>query len=668
MHRGAYIPARPLAGVFLLLSAALFPGAPAHAAAASENPTGAESSAGATLEVGHTTLQRCGSAAWCGSLPRPLDPTGAVGGTVPVYFEYYPHTAAAPAAGTLVGAEGGPGYSTTDSREAYLTLFGPLRDSYDVLLMDYRGTGRSGAIDCRELQHAPQLTERNIGTCGRSLGPGAALYSTALAADDLAAVLDALGVERIGLYGDSYGTYFSQVFALRHPKRLRSLVLDGAYPLNGPDYAWYPNYPIAMRRKFNVACERSPACRAIPGSSMEHIGPALRELRAHPFTAHVSYGEGRTLDFKADASALAIVMFAGSPAYASVRELDAAARAFSSGDRAPLLRLMAETLGSVDSRDPTQAPEEFSEGLAAAVSCGDPPHIFDMHLPPAQREAERGRVIAARKASAPDTYAPFTIDEYRRMPLDYTFIDECVSWPAMAPAARPLTFEGVHYPPVPVLVVSGELDNMTSVADGEAAAARFPNARHIVVANSFHVNALPHARNGCAATLVRRFMSQLDAGDDGCAGAISPVPLVPRFARRLHELDPAPALPGHEAGEEALRLVSAALLTCADVITRAKENGAERGIGLRGGTFTVEKRDDGHRLTLHEVRWTEDLVTSGTIDLAGQGGGGRADLRVQTPDAGGELELTWPGGESGARVSVRGTLAGKVIAAETPAS
>ena len=155
MHRGAYIPARPLAGVFLLLSAALFPGAPAHAAAASENPTGAESSAGATLEVGHTTLQRCGSAAWCGSLPRPLDPTGAVGGTVPVYFEYYPHTAAAPAAGTLVGAEGGPGYSTTDSREAYLTLFGPLRDGYDVLLMDYRGTGRSGAIDCRELQHAP---------------------------------------------------------------------------------------------------------------------------------------------------------------------------------------------------------------------------------------------------------------------------------------------------------------------------------------------------------------------------------------------------------------------------------------------------------------------------------------------------------------------------------
>jgi pimeloyl-ACP methyl ester carboxylesterase len=586
-----------------------------------------------------------------------------VGGTIPIYFEYYPHSAAAPAAGTLVGAEGGPGYSTTDSREAYLSLFAPLRDTYDVLLMDYRGTGQSGAIDCSELQRAPQLTERNIGACGRSLGPTAPLYSSALAADDLAAVLDALGIERIGLYGDSYGTYFSQVFALRHPQRLRSLVLDGAYPLSGPDYPWYPNYAISMRRKFDLACERSSACRAIPGTSMEHIAPTLRELRAHPLEAHVRYGEGRTLDFTADASALAIVMFAGSPAYASVRELDAAARAFSGGDRLPLLRLMAETLSSVDSRDPTLAPQEFSEGLAAAVSCEDPPHIFNMHLAPAQRAAERDRIIAARKASAPGTYAPFTLEEYRRMPLDYTFIDECVSWPAVA--AKPLTFEGVRYPQVPVLVVSGELDNMTSLEDGQAAAARYPQARHIVIANSFHVNALPHARSGCAATLVRRFMSQLDAGDDHCAGTIPPVPLVARFARSVHELDPAQALPGHEAGEEALRLVTAALLTCADVITRAEENGTDRGVGLRGGTFTRAKRDDGYRLTLDQVRWTEDLAVSGDIDLTARGGGGRADLKVQTAATAGGLELIWPPGVSGARVSARGALGGKGIAAES---
>ena len=175
--------------------------------------------------------------------------------------------------------------------------------------MDNRGTGRSAAVDCRQLQEAAALTLAAIGACGHSLGASAGLYSTALAADDLAAVLDALEIGQVNLYGDSYGTYFSQVFALRHPQRLRSLVLDGAYPLDGPDYAWYPHYAPAMREKFNRACERTPECRALPGNSMAHIAPALEQLRAKPFAARVRLGERHTAAFTADATQLAIVMF-----------------------------------------------------------------------------------------------------------------------------------------------------------------------------------------------------------------------------------------------------------------------------------------------------------------------------------------------------------------------
>ncbi|HEY6824110.1 MAG TPA: alpha/beta hydrolase, partial [Steroidobacteraceae bacterium] len=469
-----------------------------------------------------------------------------------------------------------------------------------------------------------------------------------------------------GLYGDSYGTYFAQVFALRHPERLRTLVLDGAYPLSGPDYPWYPNIAPAMRRKFDVACERAPGCRAIPGSSMEHILPALGELRARPFEANVRFGEGHPVKFTADASALAILMYAGSPAEASVRELDAAARAFSGGDRLPLLRLMAETLGSVDSRDPSGDPVKFSAGLAAAIWCEDPPHIFDMHLAPEERVAERDRIIAERKVSAPDTYAPFTIDEYRRMPLDYAYIDQCVRWPAAAPESRPLTFEASRYPPVPVLVISGEFDDQTSVADGEAAAARYPHARHIVIANSFHVNALPGARSECAAGLVRRFMEDLTPGDASCAAAVPPVPLVAHFARYRHELAPAEPIARNEADEEALRAVSAALLTSADVITRAAENGAGWGLGLRGGTFTAATQGEGYRITLQQVRWTEDLTASGRIDWPGRSGVVHAELEVHSPQESGRLDLSWPQGAPGARASARGTLGGKSVAAEAP--
>ena len=119
-----------------------------------------------------------------------------------------------------------------------------------------------------------------VGRCGDSLGERAALYSTAYAADDLAAVLEMLDVGPIDLYGDSYGTYFEQVFAVRHPRTLRSVVLDGAYPLNGPDYAWYPTYAPAMRAKFDIVVpalgRRAHDCPAAPSTIS---GPRLEALR-----------------------------------------------------------------------------------------------------------------------------------------------------------------------------------------------------------------------------------------------------------------------------------------------------------------------------------------------------------------------------------------------------
>ena len=53
-------------------------------------------------------------------------------------------------------------------------------------------------------------------------------YSMAQHADDLAALLDALGVERAHIGGISYGAEISLVFALRYPERTRSLIVSSA--------------------------------------------------------------------------------------------------------------------------------------------------------------------------------------------------------------------------------------------------------------------------------------------------------------------------------------------------------------------------------------------------------------------------------------------------------
>jgi pimeloyl-ACP methyl ester carboxylesterase len=626
----------------------------------------------ATVLVGSMELKPCANVpAYCGKLDRPLDPTGAILGRISIYFEFYPHAGRSRSLGTLVATEGGPGYPATLSRDEYLSLFKPLRSRRDILLMDNRGTGQSGAVDCRELQSADKWNVQMNGACGRSLGESAPLYSTAYAADDLAAILEALKVSRIDLYGDSYGTFFEQVFAVRHPNMLRSIVLDGAYPLNGPDYAWYPSYAPAMRHKFNIACRLSGPCARLPGSSVDHILPLLEELRAHPFPARAADSDGNERDFTADPSQLAIVMFGGAPSFATVRELDAAARAFVKGDRVPILRLMAETIGDVDSRDPSRDPAIFSAGLAAAVMCQDAPQIFDMRLSPALRAADRDRTIAQRELKAPDTYAPFTIQEYRGMPLDYSFIDQCVEWPA-PPSSHPasqVVAADSHYPDVPALVISGDLDDITTPADGAAVAAAFKHGTQIRIANSFHVNALPHARSSCAAQIARRFIDTLSVGDTSCAAKVPPLRLVPRFAVHAAQLEAATALPGNHAVVEQLRRVTAAVMTAGDVLARLGGNSSGRGVGLRGGTFRVESDTSAVRITLNQVRWTEDLVVSGNIDKpAARIGLVRARLQLDPAEArGGELRLEWREGVADSTASVRGTLGGATVLASTPA-
>jgi 3-oxoadipate enol-lactonase len=77
-----------------------------------------------------------------------------------------------------------------------------LSRQYRLLLYDCRGMWQS--------EHPP--------------GP----YSMDLHADDLAALLDGLGIKKAHIGGISYGAEISMVFALKYPERTRSLILSSA--------------------------------------------------------------------------------------------------------------------------------------------------------------------------------------------------------------------------------------------------------------------------------------------------------------------------------------------------------------------------------------------------------------------------------------------------------
>ena len=394
----------------------------------------------------------------------------------------------------MLAIEGGPGYSTTDSRDSYLKLLAPLRARRDLLLIDLRGTGLSGALDCKTFRRNVKRYVARAGQCAREIGARRDFYGTGDAVEDIAAVLDALRIAKVDLYGDSYGTFAAQAFAARHGDRLRSLVLDGAYPVSGTDPA-FGDLAEATQRALRAVCSQAPECTEDP---VAVVGRLRDRLVARPLTARGLNTEGERVRVRLDEASLAALIQSGYGNLPMYRDMSAPTRSFEAGDRAPLLRLFAE-----NKLDTTASPVRgFSEALYLAVTCHDYPQLWDPAAPFAERRAQYERTIAAQP---PERFAPISPAVWTS--LDYEGALACLRWPGARGGLPPVP-PGATYPAVPTLVLNGELDNITTTPQARQVAAQFPGATFVETRNTVHISAISD-RDHCAEPLVREFIRRL---------------------------------------------------------------------------------------------------------------------------------------------------------------
>ena len=294
------------------------------------------------------TLKYCNSDfdGSCGQLKRPLDPTGGIKGTITIGFEYYPRfDQGTPARGTLLPQEGGPGWSSElGTRDAYLNVFGALREHRDVLMIDKRGTGTSGAINCREIQTGDPSDPARAGGVRRS-ARRRRLISTARTSPSTTSPRYSMCCRSTRSISTATATAPSSGRRSRrwHPEHLRSLILDSAYPVR-PSDIWFPTDWTTGRDGLDLVCDRSPVVsRAARPRGESRIERLLRELASQAdqrhragFGWHSARRNGRCPELF-----LLITNLGNSPI--TYRDLDAAARAwFDNHDKLPLLRLAAE--------------------------------------------------------------------------------------------------------------------------------------------------------------------------------------------------------------------------------------------------------------------------------------------------------------------------------------
>jgi len=534
---------------------------------------------------------------------------------------------------------GGPGQSASDAFLFGLDFLEALYRDRDLVIFDQRGTGRSEVLRCRELERSNLLKAGDAAAaCARRLGPRRAFYTSRDSADDIDALREQLGAEKVALYGTSYGTKLALVYSLRHPTRVDRLVLDSVAEVDGPDPFYLDTY-AAVPRALRALCSRHcPWTR----NAVADLDSLLDRLARGRIRGRVIDRHGRPQLRRLTRVDVFSILLAGDFDPVLRAAFPGAVRAALQGDPTPLLRLRRRAV-EVDAEPPANA-RIFSTALYAATSCEETALPWDRSTPP--DPAERHRQAEARAALIPDSaFEPFD----RATALASDVLNLCERWPN-APLAP--DFGSGPLPDVPVLLLEGEDDLRTPVENAERVAGQFPQSRLVVAPATGH-SALGADLSGCTQRAFDNFF-----GD-------KPVVTVCRRSRRFFKPPPPPprrlsavsplgaaGRPGRTLAAVRLTLVDVAEDSVTELIFDPDDPDHARGGGLRAGHYSIDRDNT---LTLDGVAFVPGVTVSGRLERFGERRQ-RGRLRVSGGAAAHGL-LRLRGGR------VRGRLGGRAVRA-----
>lgn len=185
----------------------------------------------------------------CARIEVPLDYAAPTGPTIELALLKNQADKPGQRVGSLVVNPGGPGapgtaYAGEQAKDAFTPA---IRNRFDIVGFDPRGTGDSAPVDCltdaeldayiasdpdpdnaAEVEEFTDYVNRMGAGCAEKSGALAAHVSTHEAARDIDVIRAVLGEKKLAYFGASYGTKLGATYADLFPGRSGHLVLDGA--------------------------------------------------------------------------------------------------------------------------------------------------------------------------------------------------------------------------------------------------------------------------------------------------------------------------------------------------------------------------------------------------------------------------------------------------------
>jgi len=379
----------------------------------------------------------------------------------------------------LMFLAGGPGQAAVELAAGLRIAFSEIRKTRDIILVDQRGTGKSHALECKEIsvdqsvyKMIPEdFSEQEVKDCIAEFTGDLSQYNSENAIRDFDAVRAALGHKQLNIYGGSYGTRAGLVYMRMFPESLRSVVLDSVGPIEVP----IGLFGQSSAQSFNLViehCKQEEVCNAAYPNLADEFEQLMIRLADKPVSISIPHPRlGTQTEFVISKSKMLGTIFQQLYAVPSRALIPLIIHQAYLNNYMPLAGLIAMTDGV----------QMVYTGLLFNITCNeDFPRITE-------------------QMSAQDADNNFGGDDSQS-----GFKKACGVWPEYRPSEE---FYQAVTADIPTLILSGGLDPVTPPSNGEFPAATLPNSHHIVVDDVSH--GVATSTGSCGVLMINEFLTTL---------------------------------------------------------------------------------------------------------------------------------------------------------------
>ena len=360
----------------------------------------------------------------------------------------------------LAGGPGVPGIEQAKGTRAPIVL--ALRQIADVVLLDQRGTGLSKpSLACDERLDYPldrpatrdgllEAFKRQSRLCVEKTRASVDLnaYNTEESANDVNALREALGLNKISLFGGSYGTTLALTIIRHYGKHIDKAIMVG---VEAPDQTIkLPRDGQTQLLKLAEICRNDPTVAPRIPDLVGMLTTVTERLKRQPATVEVDEPDVEGSKQKVTVSEFDLkLMTALTIGYdEGIREFPAALYSMSEGDYSSLAKWALRFRRH--RANVTQAVVDCASGVSA----------------------ERWKQIQAEEKTA-----------FLEREFDFPFPDICEAW-----GVRQLEpqFRSQITSDVDTMFVSGTLDGRTPVSNADEIKKGFSNSKMVIVEGAAH--------------------------------------------------------------------------------------------------------------------------------------------------------------------------------------